>query len=233
MKAERIKLWDLPTRIFHWLLVVLIAAAVISGKVGGNAIDWHGRIGLAIFGLIVFRLVWGIIGSSHARFASFIPTPASLRAHLNGEWTGVGHNPLGAFSVIGLLALAGVQVVSGLFSNDDIAFRGPLFDLIEKTLSDTLTSIHEVSINALIALIALHLAAIVFYVRVKKQNLVKPMITGWKDIQPGQGKSATGGGMVAFVIALAISLGAVYGASGAWLPQPVPAAAAPASSPTW
>ena len=103
MNARRISVWDLPTRLFHWLLVLLITAAVISGKVGGGAIEWHGRIGIAILGLLAFRIIWGVIGSTHARFASFFPTPSSVRAYLQGRWQGVGHNPLGAFSVFGLL----------------------------------------------------------------------------------------------------------------------------------
>lgn len=229
MNTTRIRLWDLPTRLFHWLLVALIAAAIISGKIGGAAIDWHGRFGLAIVGLITFRLVWGVIGSSYARFTSFFPTPSSVAAYLRGQWKGVGHNPLGAFSVFGLLALVALQVGTGLFANDDIAFNGPLFNLISKELSDNLTGIHKLAIDLLIALIALHLTAIAFYTKVKKEQLIKPMITGWKDIQPGHGESARGGGLIAFIIALAVALAIVYGASGVWsrTAQPPAAAAAP------
>lgn len=236
MSVKRIKLWDLPTRLFHWLLVILIVSAVVTGKIGGGAIEWHGRIGLAILGLIAFRLIWGIIGSSHARFASFFPTAASVRAYLSGQWRGVGHNPLGAFSVFGLLALIAVQVGTGIFSNDDIAFNSPLYGLISKTLSDQLTGIHRLTVNILIALIVLHLAAIAFYVYVKKDNLVKPMFTGWKDIEPAKGEvgeSANGGGAIAFIVALLIALAAVYGASGAWLPAPPPPPAASSPTPTW
>ena len=233
---QRIKLWDLPTRLFHWLLVILIISAVITGNLGGSAIDWHGRIGLAILGLIVFRIVWGFIGSSHARFVSFFPTPALILSYLRGQWRGVGHNPLGALSVFGLLAMIAVQLGTGLFANDDIAFRGPLFKLISKELSDTLTGIHEVTIGIVIALVVLHLAAIAFYTHVKKNKLVKPMITGWKDIDSAkgeQGESAKGGGAIAFVIALLIALAAVYGASGNWLPTPPPQAAATSTTPAW
>ncbi len=233
MKMERIKVWDLPTRVFHWLLVVLIVAAVATGKIGGGAIEWHGKIGLAIFGTIVFRIVWGLVGSSHARFASFIPSPTSLRAHLNGRWTGVGHNPLGALSVLALLVLICIQVGTGLFGNDDIAFQGPLFHLIEKSMSDWLTGIHKWSINLLVALIALHLGAIFFYAKIKKDNLVKPMLTGWKDVQAGHGKSATGGGIIAFVVTLAIALGAVYAVSGPWLERPAAAVEKATSTPAW
>jgi len=230
MNTQRIRLWDLPTRIFHWSLAILVLAAFVSGKIGGNAMDWHGKFGLTILGLLAFRLVWGIVGSTYARFASFFPTPASVLAYLRGQWRGVGHNPLGALSVFGLLGLLAFQVASGLFSNDDIAFRGPLYDLIGKALSDRLTGLHKLSVNALIALVVLHLAAILYYTRVRKDNLLKPMLTGWREVAPGQGTSATGGGPIAFVIALLIALAAVYAASGSWLPA---APSAPVSTPAW
>lgn len=232
MSTQRIKLWDLPTRVFHWLLVIAVGAALITGNLGGAAIEWHGRIGLSIVGLLAFRVVWGLIGSSHARFSSFFPTPESIAAYLRGQWRGIGHNPLGALSVIGLLTLVALQLCTGLFGNDDIAFTGPLFNLVSKDLSDRLTGIHELTSNALIALIVLHLAAIAFYAHIKKDNLVKPMVTGYKDLAPGEtGESATGGGIAAFIVALAIALGAVYAASGAWhSAPPVPAAQ---TAPTW
>ena len=126
-----------------------------------------------------------------------------------------------------------VQAATGIFSNDDIAFSGPLVDLVDKSLSDWLTGIHRWSINILIALIVLHLAAIVFYTKVKKDNLVRPMLTGWKNVQPGQGKSATGGGPIAFAVALAIALGAVYAASGRWIERPAPTVETSTSTPAW
>lgn len=225
MSLERIKLWDLPTRLFHWLLVILIVAAVVTAKIGGNAMDWHGRIGLSILGLIAFRLTWGFIGSYHARFASFWPTPSSVRAYLRGNWQGAGHNPLGALSVLALLVLICVQCLTGLFSNDDIAFNGPLLGLISKELSDQLTGLHKLSINVLIMLIVLHLGAIAFYAFVKKDNLIKPMITGWKDVPPGNGaKTSKGGSAMAFIVAALIAMAVVYGGSGAWMPEPPPSA---------
>jgi len=237
MSLERIKLWDLPTRLFHWLLVVLIIAAVITAKIGGNAMDWHGRIGLAILGLIAFRLTWGFVGSYHARFANFWPWPASVRAYLRGNWRGVGHNPLGAMSVMALLALVTMQVATGLFSNDDIAFNGPLFKLISKELSDQLTGIHKLSINVLLALIALHLIAIAFYAFAKNENLVKPMITGWKDLASEEDREETSVGVnraIAIVLALLIAFAAVYLGSGIWLPgQSSPAPVTAPASQDW
>ena len=220
MDVKRIKLWDLPTRIFHWSLVILVAAAIVTAKIGGNAMDWHGRIGLTILGLIAFRIAWGVVGSTYARFANFFPKPSSILAYLRGQWHGIGHNPLGAFSVLGLLALIALQVGTGLFANDDIAFNGPLFSLIGKELSDRLTSIHRLSSNGLITLIVLHLVAIMFYAYVKKNNLVMPMITGWKDVDAEHNlnaESANGGHSIAFIIALLIALAVAYAGSGAWI----------------
>lgn len=229
MNSKRIRLWDLPTRLFHWLLALGVAAALITGQLGGNLIDWHGRIGIGIAGLIVFRLVWGLVGSTYARFSQFMPTPASIQAYLAGQWRGEGHNPLGALAVLGLLAVLLVQVVTGLFGNDDIAFVGPLFNVVSKDLSDRLTGVHHLISNIVIALVGLHIAAIVFYARARKRNLVKPMLTGWKD--NGEGESARGGSLIALIVALLIAAAAIYGASGVWLPKATAPAAAEA--PKW
>ena len=229
--SYRIRIWDLPTRLFHWLLVISIVAAIVTGKIGGNAIVWHGRIGLFIVGLLAFRIVWGFIGSTYARFASFFPTPAKIGSYLRGQWRGLGHNPLGALSVFGLLAAIALQLVTGLLANDDIAYQAYLSGLIDKSLGDTLTGVHRLAINLLIALIGLHLAAIVFYAHVKKDNLVQPMITGYKDVTPGSGEPARGGGLIAVLVALLIAAAAAYAASGAWLPPPPPPA--PSSTPAW
>jgi len=229
MNSQRIRLWDLPTRLFHWLLALAVIAAIISGQLGGKLIDVHGKIGLAIVGLIAFRLVWGFTGSTYARFAQFFPTPAKIKVYLNGEWRGLGHNPLGGLSVFSLIFLLTVQVLSGLFANDDIAFVGPLYELIDKSLSDRLSGIHELLSSVLIALVVLHVGAVIFHGHFKKDNLVKPMLTGWKEGVAGE--SAKGGGVVALVVAVVIAGFAVYGASGAWLPEPPPPPAV--ETPSW
>jgi cytochrome b len=188
----------------------------------------------AVEWLIRFRVVWGVLGSTYARFVQFFPTPGKVKAYLRGEWHGVGHNPLGAFSVFGLLGLLAFQVTSGLFSNDDIAFVGPLFGLVSKDLSNQLTGLHELASNVIYLLIGLHIAAIVFYARVKKDNLVKPMVSGWKDIDAtDSAESATGGGVIALLVSLLIAGAAVYGASGAWLPKLPPQPAATVATPSW
>jgi cytochrome b len=219
MSHRQFRLWDLPTRLFHWTLALGVIALSVSGQLGGGLMNWHGRIGLAVIGLLAFRLAWGLLGSTYARFIHFFPTPASIRAYLRGEWHGEGHNPLGALSVFCLLSLLGVQAATGLFANDDIAFRGPLYDLAGKTLSNQLTALHHLLSKLVYLLVALHLGAIAFYAFARKQNLVQPMLTGTKE---GEGQSAQGGGVAALAVALAVAALAVHGASGAWMPAPPP-----------
>jgi len=230
MKTYSIRVWDLPTRLFHWALLALVVAAFTTGQLGGNLIVWHGRIGLAIVGLLVFRLVWGLVGSTYARFVNFIPSPRQVLNYLRGHWQGLGHNPIGALSVLALLALLIFQAGSGLMANDDIAFEGPLYPLVSKDTSDWLSGWHRQIVNLLIGLVALHLSAILFYALVKKDNLVRPMITGVKEVADRAARPAVGGGPAAFVLAAVIALGAVWAASGALLPAPPisPAATAPA-----
>lgn len=184
---ERVQVWDLPLRIFHWALVVAIVAAYVTAEFGGSEwAQWHGRIGSFVLALLVFRVVWGFIGTRHARFRSFVPTPARVATYLSGRWQGAGHNPLGALSVIALLLLVAAQVVTGLFANDDIAFAGPLSDWLGKSASDRLTGWHQQLFYVLAALIGLHLVAILFYLLVRKSNLIAPMITGKKAVTSGE-----------------------------------------------
>jgi cytochrome b len=184
-QAQRvIRLWDLPLRLFHWLLVAAVAFAIVTAKIGGEWMQWHGRAGIFIAGLLGFRLAWGFVGSGSARFAGFAPHPRNLLAYLQGRWRGLGHNPLGACSVFLLLSLLMAQVVTGLLGNDDIDFEGPWSAFIDKDLSDRITGWHHHLSNWLLALIGLHLAALAFYFFVRKSNLVLPMLTGKKRIEP-------------------------------------------------
>ncbi|AMO38034.1 cytochrome b/b6 domain-containing protein [Thauera humireducens] len=232
MSTRTIKVWDLPTRIFHWLLAILVVAAFVTGWLGGNLIEWHGRAGIAITGLLAFRLVWGFIGSTYARFADFVPGPAHIWAHIRGEWNGLGHNPFGALSVLALLGILIFQAVSGLVSNDDIAFEGPLYALVSKDTSDWLSSLHRLNFWVIIALVAAHVGAILYYLHAKKDNLVKPMIVGTKEVSDPDARAAQGGGVLAFVVALAIALAVVWAANGGLLPPPPPPAPAEAT-PAW
>ena len=219
---QRILIWDLPLRIFHWSLLTLVVAAFVSVQIGGNAMVWHGRFGMAIFGLLAFRLTWGVIGSSYARFSSFVRGPKTIFAHLRGEWKGVGHNPLGAFSVLGLLTVLMLQVLTGLFANDDIAFQGPYSVLVNSDTSTVITGWHKANVWLLAAVVAAHVGAIFFYARVKRENLVKPMLVGYKEVEQAGVKSASGGGMGAFVVAVAIAIAAAWLAQGGLVPYLTP-----------
>lgn len=224
-------LWDLPTRLAHWLLVALVAGAIVTVKIGGNAMQWHGRIGLAIFGVVVFRIVWGVVGSTYARFAQFLPTPAAIRAYLRGHWRGVGHNPLGALSTLALLSLMAGQALAGAFANDDIAFYGPLYHAVSSELSAWITGLHRQAEWIVYGLVGLHVAAVLWHTHVKKDNLIRPMITGVKAVDDPAIPPARGGGPFALVLALALAGLAVWAASGGLLPPPAPVPAA--TTPDW
>ena len=191
--------------------------------------EWHGRFGLAILGLLVFRVVWGFAGSTYARFTTFIKGPETIRDYLRGQWRGEGHNPLGALSVLALLGTLFALVATGVFSNDDIAFEGPLYALISKELSDRMVGFHRLLEWLIIALLLAHLAAIAFYGHVKKNNLIKPMIRGWKETD--QGESAKGGSLIGLIAAIAIAIASVVAASGIWIPEAPPPD--PATIPSW
>lgn len=232
MHDRRILVWDLPTRLFHWLLAILVAAAFYTGLLGGNLMAWHGRIGLAILGLLAFRLAWGVLGSTYARFTQFVKGPGAVIDYLRGHWSGVGHSPLAALSVLTLLALLLFQSISGLFTNDDIAFQGPLYDLVSRATSNGLTGLHRQNIWLIGGLIGLHVAAVLFYTLIRKDDLIRPMIHGHRDAPHPQAHSATGGGWLAFAIAVAIAIGVVWVGGGGLLAPPPPPPP-PGAVPTW
>jgi cytochrome b len=232
VSKRRILIWDLPTRLFHWLLVALIAAAFLTGLQGGNLMVWHGRIGLLILGLLAFRLAWGLMGSTYARFSQFVRGPGSVLAYLRGEWHGVGHSPLAALSVLALLAVLAFQALSGLAANDDIAFRGPLYALVSKGTSDWLTGLHRQNIWLIGALIGLHIAAVLFYTYIRKDDLIRPMISGRKDVPLQTARGALGGGWIALAAALCIAAAAVWIGNGGLIPPPPPPPP-PGAIPTW
>lgn len=183
---QAVRVWDLPTRVFHWLLALCVVGSVISAKVGGNAMVWHFRLGYVVFTLLAFRVLWGLVGGRWSRFSSFVYAPATVLRYLRGqvrpnEYLDVGHNPLGAFSVFGLLALLAAQVGTGLFADDDISNTGPLIKFVSGATSSLLTKWHKnFGQWLIIAMVLLHVAAIVFYLTKRKQNLVRPMLTGDK-----------------------------------------------------
>ena len=180
---EAVDVWDLPVRIFHWLLVGLVMTAGVTGQIGGNAMEVHLQAGYGIVILVVFRLLWGCVGTTYARFGSFIrgipSTLAYCRRLIRGE-TPVqpGHNPLGGWMVLFLLAALAIQAGTGMFANDDILTEGPLFNLVSKDTSDYLSALHQLNFKVLATLAGVHVAAIGLYWLVKRINLVRPMITG-------------------------------------------------------
>jgi cytochrome b len=176
--TARVAVWDAPVRFVHWLIALLIPFSWWTAE--QEMMEWHYRSGLTILGLLVFRLIWGVIGSSTARFASFVRGPRRILDHLRGRREFMlGHNPLGALSVLALLAMLVAQVTLGLFAADEDGLEsGPLAHLVDADLGEKLTELHETGFYILLVLIALHVTAILFYLLVKRRNLVAPMITG-------------------------------------------------------
>lgn len=187
---EPVRVWDLPTRIFHWALAFCVVSSVISAWLGGNAMVWHFRLGYAVFALLAFRLVWGLMGGRWSRFAAFLYAPSTTLRYLRGdgradEHLHIGHNPLGAFSVFGLIGILGLQVGTGLFADDEISNSGPLLKYVSGATSSLLTSWHKnFGQWLIIGLVVLHIAAVLFYLFKKKQNLIGPMLTGDKLLHP-------------------------------------------------
>jgi len=214
---QPVRVWDLPTRLFHWLLAATVVALVVTGHVGGNALYWHVVMGLAVGALLVFRVIWGLVGGRWSRFASFVRLPGTIMRYLRGDHRPgdhfeVGHNPLGALSVLGLLSLLIVQVATGLVADDEIATKGPLNGWVSSALASKATGWHtEVGQWLLVALVVLHVAAIVVYRR-KGINLVTPMVTGDKslpaDVPPSRDNLATR--LLAAVLLAACAAGAMW-----------------------
>jgi cytochrome b len=189
---KTIFVWDVPVRLFHWLLVTSILMLFITGKVGGNYMEWHKKIGFFVIGLIAFRIVWGFVGSYHARFKNFVRGPAAVIAYAKSLFKKdsphyLGHNPMGALSVLALIAAVGFQTFTGLFSNDDIMLEGPYASMVSKAFSDQMTSLHHLNSNVILVLIGLHLSAIVFYAVFKKEQLIEAMLTGKKEVDTSIG----------------------------------------------
>jgi cytochrome b len=170
-------LWDLPTRAFHWFLVVCLPLSWLSAELGYYEI--HEWLGYTLIVLVTSRIIWGFLGSRHSRFSDFLRGPAAILAYLRGEGTAsAGHNPLGGWSVVCLLALLLVQAVSGLFNTDEVFFTGPLYYAAEQELRDTMGLVHEVAFNILLGLVGLHVLAVIYHQRWKREPLVQAMVQG-------------------------------------------------------
>jgi len=217
-EEHHIPVWDLGLRFFHWALVILVTTAVVTIKL--DKIDLHVWCGYGILTLLIFRILWGFVGGSNARFANFIAGPGKVLAYMKGMFSrdghesGLGHNPVGALSVLAMLLVLLFQAVSGLFVNDeDFAFTGPLYKWVGKDLSDKITSLHRLNEVVIYVLVGLHLAAILFYFLYHKDNLVKPMLTGYRKVSGALSEAMSDsrhGSTVAAVIVLALAVVAVY-----------------------
>jgi cytochrome b len=213
--THTVRIWDLPTRIFHWALAVTVMGLVITAKVGGNAMEWHIRLGHLVLALLAFRVLWGLVGGRWSRFTAFVYSPARLVRYLRGEGhpeDKVGHSPLGTLSVIGLLAVLVAQVATGLLSDDEIAFAGPLTRFVPNAVVGQATGYHkEIGQYLVLGLVSLHVLAIVFYVLVRKERLVRPMLHGDKalaaPVAPSRDDAKT---RVLALVVLALSLGLAW-----------------------
>jgi cytochrome b len=179
--ASKTRIWDLPTRLFHWVLVVCVVGALVTVKLGGNWMQWHINFGIATLALLVFRIIWGLVGPRYARFSSFLPSVRAAWGYLCSASANTqhraGHNPLGAWSVYALLVMLLLQASTGLFATDDIMYQGPLSVLVSNDLVALLTSVHKLGELVIFSLLGLHLIAIAFYT-IKGHGLVGPMIHG-------------------------------------------------------
>jgi cytochrome b len=207
MAAERVRIWDLPTRLFHWTLVGLIAFSWWSAE--EEHLDWHIWSGLAILSLLIFRLLWGIVGSSTARFANFVRGPSQVLAYARDMkgWRPIGHSPLGALSVLAMLGAIAVQVGLGLFAIDkDGLYEGPLAYLVSLETSEEIADLHEDWFDVLLVLIGLHLAAILFYRLILGKKLIGAMITGKGEAET-DAEPMRGGRWWVALICLAVGIG--------------------------
>lgn len=187
-QATTVRVWDLPTRIFHWTLAGGVIASISTAWLGGNALAWHFRIGYAVFTLLAFRVLWGVVGGHWSRFANFAYAPAATLRYLRGrslphEHHEVGHSPLGAYSVFALLGVLALQVGTGLFADDEIASTGPLNRLVSNATGLALTRWHKhVGQWLIIALVVLHIGAVLYYLIARRRDLLRPMLFGDKRL---------------------------------------------------
>jgi cytochrome b len=208
--------WDLPVRLFHWALVALVIFSFVTAQIGGNAMQYHEWSGFAILTLTLFRLLWGIVGGTHARFLDFVRGPRAAISYAASLRRGrprffAGHNPVGGWMVIALIVCLLVQTGTGLFANDDVMLEGPLAKHVSKHTSDLLSQIHEANFAVLATLVALHVAAALFYLLAKGDNLIRPMFTGRK--QPPAGETvlpARGGSLTLAAVIVVACAGVVW-----------------------
>jgi cytochrome b len=210
-RDERL-VWDLPVRWVHWLIVLAVAGSWATHYAGIEWFAWHRRFGYAVLVLAAFRVAWGFVGTRHARFGNFLRGPRAIVEYLRGREVAlpVGHNPLGALGVVALLGVLLVQAATGVFSNDEIMNAGPFYGWIDPALSNRITTLHRLSSDAMLVLVALHVLAVAWHVLGRRQPLLRAMFTGRKaakDVPPEQAIAGSRTGLaIAIVAALAAAL---------------------------
>ena len=202
-----VRLWDAPVRLVHWSIVVLVALSWWTAE--NNHLEWHRYSGYTLLGLLVVRVYWGFFGSPTARFASFVKGPRAILEYLKqgaGRAAVPGHNPLGALSVVALLLLLTTQVTLGLFAVDvDGIESGPLSHLVSFDIGRTCADIHETVFNVLLAFIALHIGAVVFYLLFRRQNLIASMIHGRRALPAGATERLSSASLPRFILGVALA----------------------------
>jgi cytochrome b len=206
---NKLFVWDLPVRLFHWCLVISLLAAWYTSDGERNLIDYHLKIGYFILALIIFRIFWGILGTKYARFYQFIPNKLTLLNYLKNvkkekNYNTVGHNPLGALMVLLMLMLVLSQAVSGLFMNDDVFTTGPYYGSVSGAIQDFMSSIHHNVFDIILVVSALHIGAVFYYLLVKKANLIVPMITGYKRTESDKNNQGIKSSKLLFALVIVI-----------------------------
>jgi len=216
-KSRTVGVWDVAVRVFHWLLVALIVVSFTTAQIGGNAMRIHELSGFTILTLVLFRILWGIFGSTHARFGDFVRPPSQVLAYARSLLSQrrpdfyAGHNPLGGWMIVALLACLLLQAGTGLFANDDVMTEGPLYAWVSKETSDTLSQIHETNFYVLAALVAVHICAALYYLLRKRENLILPLFTGRKPLpEKLDAPEARGGPLWLALLLFGLCAGGVY-----------------------
>lgn len=214
--ARRVLVWDLPTRLFHWLAAILVGVAYATWRL--NWMDWHAWAGNALLSLLLFRLLWGFFGSDTARFARFIASPRRVVRHLarilrREPDRRIGHNPAGGWMVLLLIGLLLVECLTGLYVLNEVADKGLLTPLAPAELSDVITTLHRIFWDLLLGAVVVHVLAILLYAVAKRQNLVGPMFTGWKTL-PGSLPPPRMVGTGRAILLFGLSILAVAGLAG-------------------
>jgi cytochrome b len=211
------RVWDLPVRVFHWTLVLAIIGAFVTNRLGVAYFQYHIWCGYIVLVLILFRIIWGIIGTKHARFSSFLRGPQATIRYVAKLVRGrdehyAGHNPLGAWMVVTLLSILGIQAVMGLFANDEIFNTGPLSGYVSQTLSLRLTSLHRYFFYWIIGAVALHIFAVVAHSLFKEENLVRAMMTGRKSARTATSRDGIHSSRtwLALLVTIAVSAGLAW-----------------------